>query len=431
MESAAIAHGAHAHGPPEAHRSSRIEPQPLGVYLFIISEAMLFGSFFTAYFFVRVVANEEWPPPPFHFPVNIALMNTFILVFSSVVMHWALVSIKRGNRTGLQAGLAITFMMGAIFLATQINEYVKAGFSISDGAFASVFYGLTGTPRAPRVRGPDAARDGESPHVPRAFLAKGPHGSRDGRDLLALRRRHVDNRVPHRLHPLVPPEGRGGLINPLRSEEDAFRFTVVVAILVAPIALTAIVFSSEAGLAVAGGLLFGIAFTLFVLRRDEAPKRATLRQPERGEQHRILVVANETLSGAALRDEIEHRAGGEDTEVFVVCPALNTKLKTWTSDDDGARARAHARLQGMLDALDRDGFKATGDIGDGDPVQALEDGLRVFGADEVIVSTHPPGRSNWLERDVVERARERFDVPITHVIVDLERERDLSPPPTT
>ena len=144
MESAAIAHGAHAHGPPEAHRSSRIEPQPLGVYLFIISEAMLFGSFFTAYFFVRVVANEQWPPPPFHFPVNIALMNTFILVFSSVVMHWALVSIKRGNRTGLQAGLAITFMMGAIFLATQINEYVKAGFSISDGAFASVFYGLTG-----------------------------------------------------------------------------------------------------------------------------------------------------------------------------------------------------------------------------------------------------------------------------------------------
>jgi GABA permease len=83
----------------------------------------------------------------------------------------------------------------------------------------------------------------------------------------------------------------------------------------------------------------------------------------------------------------------------------------------------------MLDALDRDGFKATGDIGDGDPVQAMEDGLRVFGADEVIVSTHPPGRSHWLERDVVERARERFDVPITHVVVDLERERGVSPPP--
>jgi len=105
---------------------------------------MLFGSFFTAYFFIRVVGNEAWPPEPFHFPVNVALMNTFILVFSSFVVHWALVSIKRGNRTGLQVGLGITFLMGVTFLATQINEYFKAGFSIHDGSFASVFYGLTG-----------------------------------------------------------------------------------------------------------------------------------------------------------------------------------------------------------------------------------------------------------------------------------------------
>jgi cytochrome c oxidase subunit III len=146
VESAAIAHGhAHEHhGPPLANRSSRVEAQPLGVYLFIISEAMLFGSFFTAYFFIRVVGHEPWPPHPFHFPVNVALMNTFILVFSSVVVHWSLISIKRGNRAGLQAGLAITFLMGLTFLSTQINEYFKAGFSIHDGSFASVFYGLTG-----------------------------------------------------------------------------------------------------------------------------------------------------------------------------------------------------------------------------------------------------------------------------------------------
>jgi hypothetical protein len=220
------------------------------------------------------------------------------------------------------------------------------------------------------------------------------------------------------------------MINPLRSEEDAFRFTVVVAVLVAPIALAAILFGSGVGLAVAGGLAFGIVFSLLVVRRDSEPERASLRRRPRDDTKRILVVANETLSGAALRDEIEHRAGGEAARVFVVCPALNTKLKTWTSDDDDARAQAHARLQAMLDALDRDGFSATGDIGDGDPVQAMEDGLRVFGADEVIVSTHPPGRSNWLERDVVRRARERLDVPITHVVVDLERDRGLSPPPT-
>jgi cytochrome c oxidase subunit III len=143
MESAAVAH-AHAAHPPEANRSSRIDPRLLGVLLFIISEAMLFGSFFTAYFFIRIVQNTAWPPEPFQFPVNVATMNTIILVASSFTVHYALHSIKRGNRTGLQVGLAVTFLMGAVFLATQINEYFKAGFSIHDGAFASVFYGLTG-----------------------------------------------------------------------------------------------------------------------------------------------------------------------------------------------------------------------------------------------------------------------------------------------
>jgi cytochrome c oxidase subunit III len=143
MESAAVAH-AHAAHPPEAHRSSRVDPQLLGILLFIISEAMLFGSFFTAYFFIRVVQNEDWPPAPFLFPVNVATVNTIILVSSSFTMHYALQSIKRGNRIGLQVGLAVTFLMGAVFLATQVNEYFKAGFSIHDGAFASVFYGLTG-----------------------------------------------------------------------------------------------------------------------------------------------------------------------------------------------------------------------------------------------------------------------------------------------
>jgi cytochrome c oxidase subunit III len=143
MEAAAVAHG-HADHPPEAHHSSRIDSQLLGILLFIISEAMLFGSFFTAYFFVRVVQDATWPPEPFEFPVAVAGMNTVILLASSATMHYALHSIKRGNRIGLQVGLLVTFLMGATFLGTQINEYFKAGFAISDGAFASVFYGLTG-----------------------------------------------------------------------------------------------------------------------------------------------------------------------------------------------------------------------------------------------------------------------------------------------
>lgn len=144
MESAAATH-AHADHPPEAHHSSRIDAQLLGMLLFLVSEAMLFGSFFTSYFFLRVVNDvSPWPPDPFEFPKAIAGMNTAILLSSSFTVHYALHAIKKGNRFGMQAGLATTLALGIAFLATQINEYVKAGFSIHDGAFASIFYGLTG-----------------------------------------------------------------------------------------------------------------------------------------------------------------------------------------------------------------------------------------------------------------------------------------------
>ncbi len=148
MESAAVAadHAEdHHHGPPEAHQSSRIDRQTLGVLLFIITEAMLFGAFFASYFFLRVVANEgPWPPEGFELPVAVAGVNTLILVSSSLTVHWALESIKRNNRRGLQLGLLTTFLLGATFLFIQINEYVHIGFSARDEAFGSIFYGLTG-----------------------------------------------------------------------------------------------------------------------------------------------------------------------------------------------------------------------------------------------------------------------------------------------
>jgi cytochrome c oxidase subunit 3 len=145
MESAAIAADHHHHGPPEANQSSRIDRQTLGIYLFIVSEVMLFGAFFAAYFFLRVVANEgTWPPHGFELPVAVAFVNTLILVSSSFTMHWALESVKRGNRRGLKLGLLSTLLLGATFLFIQINEYIHLGFSIRDGSFGSIFYSLTG-----------------------------------------------------------------------------------------------------------------------------------------------------------------------------------------------------------------------------------------------------------------------------------------------
>jgi cytochrome c oxidase subunit 3 len=134
-------HGEH---PPEPHYSSRILPSVLGMYLFIGSEIMLFGAFFTAYFFVRIVNGVQWPTPPYHLPVYLAFVNTCILVTSSFTMHWSLTSIKRGNRYGLRAGLLLTFLMGLTFLITQIAEYLRIGFNTSDGAFPTIFFCLTG-----------------------------------------------------------------------------------------------------------------------------------------------------------------------------------------------------------------------------------------------------------------------------------------------
>ncbi len=156
--------------------------------------------------------------------------------------------------------------------------------------------------------------------------------------------------------------------------------------------------------------------------RREQPLRQHL--PGSGERPRILVVANETVEGDELLAAVRRLVAGRVADVHVVCPALNSKLRHWTSDEDGARAAAQSRLERSLERLRAAGFVASGEVGDADPVQAVEDSLRSFGADEIVVATHPPGRSHWLEHGVVDAVRHCFVVPVTHVIVDLDSERD-------
>ena len=144
MEAASIAPADHHHGPPAAHKSSRVEAPTLGMLLFIISEVMIFGAFFTAYFFIRVVTNDSWPAPGTKLPEAVAGINPAILLSSSLTIHWALTSIKNGNRFGLKAGMLSTFLLGLTFLTVQINEYVHIGFAPHDHAQGTVFYSLTG-----------------------------------------------------------------------------------------------------------------------------------------------------------------------------------------------------------------------------------------------------------------------------------------------
>ncbi|HEY1853622.1 MAG TPA: hypothetical protein VGG40_03465 [Solirubrobacterales bacterium] len=140
--------------------------------------------------------------------------------------------------------------------------------------------------------------------------------------------------------------------------------------------------------------------------------------------HRLLVVANETVAGRALLAEIDRRCRDRECEVFVVAPALaGSRAAHWASDIDDGIELARDRLQLSLAGVERLGLSASGEIGDSDPSLAIEDALRHFAADEVLISTHPPERSRWLEHGVVSGAREKLELPVTHVVVDLDAER--------
>jgi hypothetical protein len=206
--------------------------------------------------------------------------------------------------------------------------------------------------------------------------------------------------------------------SPFRSEAAAFRLLLVT------IGAFALIVAASWVAPWLGLLTFLLltagAVWLYLRQRPPATPPQTIEHVGGPDERRVLVVANETVGGEELMSVISELALSGKAEFFVVCPALNSRLKTWTSDEDPARAEAQKRLDATLARLSSVGIEARGDVGDVDPLVAIEDGVRMFRPDEIVVSTHPAGRSNWLERGVVAAVRERFDVPVTHVVVDLE-----------
>ena len=211
--------------------------------------------------------------------------------------------------------------------------------------------------------------------------------------------------------------------NPFRSEAEAFRFLIRTIAYFAVIVVAALIHKwlGIAVFALATGIV--VWWLFFRGDRQRPIQTAPMSHSAEGER-RILVVANETVGGETLRNAIRQRSEGVREEVLVVCPALNSPVRHWASDEDPARAAAQERLDASLVSLREGGINARGEVGASEPLQAIEDALRTFGPDEIIISTHPEGRSHWLERGVVTNARERFAVPITHVVVDLEAQRE-------
>jgi hypothetical protein len=209
--------------------------------------------------------------------------------------------------------------------------------------------------------------------------------------------------------------------NPLRSEAEAFRFLVAV-IAGAIVVVAAAYINTWAGVAVAVAVVGGVSWWYW--SRPSARPRQIAVERDGDDVHRILVIANETVGGRTLRDELKRLSGGIATEILVVAPALNSLVRHWVSDDDQARKDAGERVQASVARLAESGLTVRGEVGDGEPLQAIEDALRTFGADEIVISTHPEGRSHWLEQGLVDESRRRFAVPVTHVVVDLSGERE-------
>jgi hypothetical protein len=214
--------------------------------------------------------------------------------------------------------------------------------------------------------------------------------------------------------------------NPVRSETDAFHIAYgSAAVACGAIVLGALV-TPVAGVALFAGAVIG-AFVWEIATKDPDRRRPlreaadTGRRFARSERRRVLVVANRTLRGETLRAELARR-GRAGAELRFVAPILTSRVHYIASDVDAELRDARVRLDEALAWARAAGLEATGKVGDPNvALGAIEDELRLWGADEVIVSTHPPGKSNWLETGVLERLREELDIPVTHLVVDLER----------
>jgi hypothetical protein len=130
----------------------------------------------------------------------------------------------------------------------------------------------------------------------------------------------------------------------------------------------------------------------------------------------ILVVANRTCPCPMLLDEVARRVSDAPIDVLVVVPALNSRVRHWLSDIDDAVARAHDRLAVALADLRARGVRARGEVGDANPLVAIDDALAHFPASVIVIATLPTGQSNWLERGLIDKARARFDMPVTHLV---------------
>ena len=131
---------------------------------------------------------------------------------------------------------------------------------------------------------------------------------------------------------------------------------------------------------------------------------------------RVLIIAAESLVGEELFDHMREHVGNGELRAFVVAPAItDSPLKHAMGDVDVAIEEASWRLEESLERLRERGVAVEGRLGDSDPIIAIEDSLALFPADQIFVVTHPADDGGWLEDDLFDRAKQKFEPPITHI----------------
>ena len=219
---------------------------------------------------------------------------------------------------------------------------------------------------------------------------------------------------------------------PFGSEDGALRFTLGAGLVIGASVFIGWLSAPGAGLAVFAVATLSAALSrLCVTVRDRpaglrrAMSEAALDPAKPQVSHHVLVVANEALAGAELAELIlQHRR--VHVEVDVLAPVLASRVHYAVSDIDGELAQARTRLERSLAWAREHKIVARGEVGDPNPTTALEDELRTFGANEVIVVTHPRDRETWQERGELARLRRELDVPVTHVVVRNDRAEQQS-----
>ena len=210
--------------------------------------------------------------------------------------------------------------------------------------------------------------------------------------------------------------------SPFHSEQEAFRFLLLLILGLLPIVLAAALGPTWLALVVLAVILGVLALRVAHLRMRKVrglQLPVKMAPPHMGSaaERRVLIVANDTLGEEALLSEVERLACVPDTHLLLLVPALISPGARLTGAIDGLLDQARARLKTALDRAAH-GLVVAGEISEADPLEAIEDTFATFAPDEVIVSTRSERAASGLEPRLAGLVRERFAVPVRHLVFE-------------